>query len=83
MKFLILCAGYFCLATLNSCTQCTNCEYYYILNSTFDTISGGQDFCGSNKTVKDFEEYYKEQIEFESGLAGSIPVITCLRTRKQ
>jgi hypothetical protein len=83
MKKLFAAFSAFAFLYLSSCTQCTECEYYYVLPTSLDTISGSEDYCGSNKVVSDFEEYYKQEIQNKAGLAGTAAEISCVRSKKQ
>jgi hypothetical protein len=66
----------------HSCTTCTECDYEYVLPVSMDTVRGSQEFCGSNKTVSDFEDYYDSEIQRQAALAGAVPRVGCTRFKK-
>ncbi|MFN0274220.1 MAG: hypothetical protein ACKVPJ_00620 [Chitinophagales bacterium] len=82
MKHLFTIFSVFILIACVSCTQCTVCEYYYVLPSSGDTISGNEDYCGSNKLVSDFEDFYKQDIQTQAGFAGTAAQVICTRSSK-
>ncbi|MBC8046574.1 MAG: hypothetical protein H7Y00_07245 [Fimbriimonadaceae bacterium] len=83
MRISLLFFLFIILLTIASCTQCTDCEYTYVVPSSSDTITGSEQFCGSNKLVKDWEEYYEDQIQTQAFFVGTTAQVNCTRSRKQ